>query len=100
MVLILACFKELTILETWWTVLCKLEEDMQFSQQLKSKWAGFWWPAMQWCRELMVRLYEVGFKPPLSAMVLDKIKLFQNAMLVSLPCERGGNKLRRLVSCI
>ena len=46
------------------------------------------------------RLFELEFKPPLSAMVLDKIKLFQNAMLVSLPCERGGNTLRRLVSCI
>ena len=82
------------MLEKWWNCLAKIEEDMKHSLDLREKWKSFVSPSMQWCREVMLRLYESGFKLPLPAGLVDKLKYLQHSIRVSLPSERGGNKLR------
>lgn len=67
---------------------------MKHSVDLREKWKSFVWPSMQWCREVLVRLFESGFKGPLHASLIEKVRYLQHAIRVSLPSERGGNKLR------
>ena len=66
---------------------------MRWSDELKARWKSFIWPAMQWCREIMIRLYEVDFQE-VPDCVQRKVALYENAQKTTLPCENGGNKLR------
>lgn len=81
------------MLAYWWRLLEKLEEDMRSSAELKGKWASFWWPQMQWCREIFLRLFEADFQTvPIN--VREKIELYMDSLRTTLPCENGGNRLR------
>lgn len=85
--------QDLATLKRWWVCLEKFEKDMRHAEELQQKWKSFWWPAMQWCREVIIRLFENEFES-VPADVIQKIKLFQHSFRISLPCEHGGGRLQ------
>lgn len=87
------CMKDLDTLAEWFHTLDKLECDMRHARALKALWSSFWWPGMQWCREILVRLYEVDFQY-VPEFVKTKIGYLEKALRSTLICENGGARLR------
>lgn len=80
-------------IQLWWKLLEQLEADMRSSPRLKTMWDHFWWPGMQWCREVLIDLHQVGFSH-VPDYTKRKVRIFQQAIRTSLMSELGGNKLR------
>ena len=48
---------------------------------------------MQWCREILIDLFQVGFRH-VTPYAANKIRMFQQALRTSLPSELGGNRVK------
>ena len=83
----------------WIDSLFELETDMAHCPTLKEIWNSFWFPGMQWCREVMVALWEVryGCVPDRTKR---KIEIYENSMKTTLLNENGGRMLRNRESAV